>query len=161
MNDFLGSLFSPAVTSVKETSALLRLWQNSTLTCMAGDLHHGIRLFNDAKFFDAHEVLEDVWRESPHAEKKFFQGLVQVAVAFHHHSTGNLVGMRSVLNRAMGNLEKCPPNFHEVDIGQLLVALAQWRDALDDNRPAPDLPRMETSGFGLDKNPRALNRKDC
>ena len=126
---------------------------------MTADLHNGIRLFNEAKFFDAHEALEDVWRESPSAEKKFFQGLVQVAVAFHHHSTGNLVGMRSVLKRAMGNLEKCPANFHEVDVDQLLDSLAQWRDAMDNNAPSPDLPRMQARGLSLNKSPSALNRK--
>jgi hypothetical protein len=105
-------------------------------------------------------VLEDVWRESASAEKKFFQGLVQVAVAFHHHSTGNFVGFKSVLKRAMGNLEKCPDGFHEVDIEQLLEALAAWRDAMDRQGPTPDMPRMEASGFGLDGSPKALNRKD-
>ncbi len=109
----------------------------------ADGLRHGIRLFNEARFFEAHEVLEDVWRESAPAEKKFFQGLVQVAVAFHHHSTGNLVGMGSVLKRAMGNLKKCPANFHEADIEQLLDALAHWRDAMDHNLPVPEMPRIQ------------------
>ena len=30
----------------------------------------GIKLFNSAEFFEAHEVLEDVWRGAPAAEKK-------------------------------------------------------------------------------------------
>ncbi len=40
------------------------------------DLDHyreGIELFNRADFFDAHEVLEDVWRTAPVGEKKFLQ----------------------------------------------------------------------------------------
>ena len=41
----------------------------------------GVELFNRAAFFDAHEALEDVWRAAPLAEKKFLQGLIQVAVA--------------------------------------------------------------------------------
>ena len=66
----------------------------------------GITLFNQADFFDAHEVLEDVWRAAPPENKKFLQGLIQVAVAFHHYSTGNRVGMRSVLERAIRNLSE-------------------------------------------------------
>ena len=52
----------------------------------------GIKLFNSAEFFEAHEVLEDVWRGAPAAEKRFLQGLIQVAVALHHHSKENRVG---------------------------------------------------------------------
>jgi hypothetical protein len=48
----------------------------------------GIKLFNSADYFEAHEVLEDVWRAAPQLEKRFFQGLIQVAVALHHHSQG-------------------------------------------------------------------------
>jgi len=122
----------------------------------ADGLRHGIRLFNEARFFDAHEVLEDVWREAPSAEKKFFQGLVQVAVAFHHHSTGNLVGMSSVLKRAMGNLEKFRGERREIDLESLLESLARWRDAVDHDLPAPDLPRIQALGIELEGNPRAF-----
>ena len=41
----------------------------------------GIRHFNEREFYDAHEVWEDVWRESSGLGKKFLQGLIQAAVA--------------------------------------------------------------------------------
>jgi len=56
------------------------------MTDDAFDLHsyvHGIRLFNQHHFFDAHEVLEDVWRAAPAEQKKFLQGLIQLAVGLH------------------------------------------------------------------------------
>src|SRR5438874_12872865 len=71
----------------------------------------GIKLFNSGEFFEAHEVLEDVWCAAPAAEKRFLQGLIQVAVALHHHSKENRVGARSLLARARCNLsalEKFP-----------------------------------------------------
>ena len=37
----------------------------------------GIRHFNAREFYDAHEVWEDVWRESHGMEKRFLQGLIQ------------------------------------------------------------------------------------
>ena len=104
---------------------------------------HGIALFNQGKFFDAHEVLEDVWRAAPHAEKKIWQGLVQVAVALHHHSTGNRVGMRSVLLRAMKNLAGVPQTFHGIQVPRLLHSLAQWLDAFDNQQPLPAMPRID------------------
>jgi predicted metal-dependent hydrolase len=106
---------------------------------------HGINLFNNAEFFDAHEALEDVWRAAPSENKKFLQGMVQIAVAFHHHSKGNRVGMRSVLERAIRNLAEPPGSFEQIQLAALLQSLVQWREALDNNSPLPELPRMKKS----------------
>ena len=102
----------------------------------------GMHLFNNAEFFDAHEVLEDIWRAAPPHNKKFVQGLVQVAVAFHHYSTGNRVGMRSVLERAIRNLGEPAGMFGQIELAELLRSLNQWREALDNGLSLPELPRM-------------------
>jgi uncharacterized protein len=102
----------------------------------------GINLFNNAQFFDAHEALEDIWRAAPTENKKFLQGLVQVAVAFHHYSTGNRVGMRSVLERAIRNLAEPSGSFGQIELPVLLESLTQWREALDNNSSLPALPRI-------------------
>ena len=115
------------------------------LTTHQPDFLHGIALFNQGKFFDAHEVLEDVWRAAPPGEKKIWQGLVQVAVALHHYSTGNRVGMRSVLVRAMRNLAVHPHNFHGVQVPGLLQSLAGWLEAFDNHQPLPSLPRIDVA----------------
>ena len=103
----------------------------------------GISLFNNAKFFDAHEALEDVWRAAPPENKKFLQGLIQVAVAFHHYSSGNRVGMRSVLERAIRNLGEPSGGFGQIQLTALLRSLSQWREALDNNSALPALPRID------------------
>jgi predicted metal-dependent hydrolase len=102
----------------------------------------GIALFNQAEFFDAHEHLEDIWRAAPPENKKFLQGLIQAAVAFHHYSTGNRVGMRSVLERAIRNLSQPAGGFGIIQLTPLLQSLSQWREALDNKTPLPDLPRV-------------------
>jgi uncharacterized protein len=117
-----------------------------TVTSQQPEYLRGIALFNQGKFFDAHELLEDVWRVAPQEEKKIWQGLVQVAVALHHCSTGNHVGMRSVLVRAMKNLDGHPPTFHGIQLPQLLKSLAQWLEAFDNNQPLPSLPRIDVAG---------------
>ena len=102
----------------------------------------GLSLFNRAEFFDAHEVLEDVWRAAPPENKKFCQGMVQVAVAFHHYSTGNRIGMRSVLERAIRNLGEPSGGFGQIQLAGLLQSLTEWREALDNGSALPTLPRM-------------------
>jgi|SRR6516165_1687022 len=107
-----------------------------------GDVSHpnflqGIKLFNSASFFEAHEVLEDVWRESVGPEKKFLQALIQIAVGLHHHSRGNPRGARSLLARATRNLEPYPEVFASVRLAPLRKALLGWNRALAKNGPLP------------------------
>jgi len=103
----------------------------------------GIALLNEAEFFDAHEALEDVWRAAPPENKKFLQGLIQVAVAFHHYSTGNRVGMRSVLERAIKNLSQPAGSFGQIQLAPLLQSLGLWRETLDYDMPLPPLPHID------------------
>ena len=104
---------------------------------------HGIALFNSAQFFEAHEVLEDVWREAPEPERKFLQGLIQAAVALHHYSRGNRVGCRSLLGRAGKNLSVYPDGHGGVDLQAFRHCLQQWCEALDQSRDVPALPRID------------------
>ena len=101
---------------------------------------HGIELFNRGEFFEAHEVLEDVWRAAPAAEKLFLQGMIQVAVGLHHYRTGNVAGAQSVLARAAGNLAQPPAERAGVDVEALREAAFKWSEALARGEPVPALP---------------------
>jgi uncharacterized protein len=111
----------------------------------------GFALFNSGLFFDAHEVLEDLWREAPSDRpiRRHLQGLVQLAVAFHHQSTGNRIGARSVLGRALKNIEGAEQSFPEIDWNGLRGSLEPWREYLaadsqkDANSPLPPLPKLD------------------
>jgi uncharacterized protein len=111
-----------------------------------GDLSRGIDLFNRAHFFDAHEVLEDVWRPLPRDRplRRHLQGMVQLAVAFHHESTGNHVGARSVLERAMRNLNGADSSFPDLDLDRLRAELADWQKHLASAAPRPKTPQIAT-----------------
>jgi predicted metal-dependent hydrolase len=88
----------------------------------------GVDLFNRGHFFDAHEVLEDLWRAVPRLDRsrRHFQGLVQLAVAFHHQTTGNLVGAQSVLERGLRNLDGADRTFPQLDLDRLRDDLEPW-----------------------------------
>jgi uncharacterized protein len=106
-------------------------------------LFEGVRLFNEEQFFEAHEVLEDVWRASAAPDKKFLQGLTQLAVAFHHHSTGNEVGCRSVMARALRNISSYPEGRFGLDTTEIVEAVAPCQQALDQSKPFPALPKLK------------------
>src|SRR5262249_34271574 len=52
----------------------------------------GVQLFNAGEYFDAHEVWEDLWHDCPSADRRFYQSLIQAAVALYHWSRGNRPG---------------------------------------------------------------------
>jgi len=106
---------------------------------------HGIELFNAGSFFDAHEVLEDVWREAHGEEKKFLQAVIQAAVGLHHHSTGNTAGARSLLARASRKLADYPGAYCGIALDRLCVSLEEWTASLANGEAPPAPPRLEAS----------------
>ena len=99
-----------------------------------------IESFNQAKFFDAHELFEDLWRVAPEAERLFWQGLTQVCVALHHESRGNRTGAASVLNRAIRNLSDCPEHFAGLQYRPFRDSLEAWSLAFANGTLPPSLP---------------------
>jgi len=84
----------------------------------------GIELFNASRFFDCHEVWEEVWKQASGAEKLFHQGMIQAAVAILHAQRGNPRGARSTWDKARAKLEPLPAE-------HMGIALAELRDAVD------------------------------
>jgi predicted metal-dependent hydrolase len=105
----------------------------------------GLELFNRGEFFDAHEVLEDVWRAAPSEEKLFLQGLIQLAVGLHHYTTGNLIGACSLLARGNQNLGKYPRVFGGIKLEQLRTAADECRQVLLGAGQLEKFPRIQTA----------------
>ena len=104
----------------------------------------GIEEFNSRRFFEAHETWEEIWLTSPQPEKKFMQGIIQVAAAFHHHSRGNRRGTRSLLREGVAKLEQFPAVYRGLDIEALRNAAREWIEALAAGKDpgAARLPRV-------------------
>ncbi len=83
----------------------------------------GIRLFNEEDFFECHEVLEDLWQETLGAEKKFYQGLIQAAVALFHFGNENLGGARKLYQAAREKLDPYRPVYQGIDVDKFLAEM--------------------------------------
>jgi predicted metal-dependent hydrolase len=62
----------------------------------------GIDKFNEREFYECHDILEDVWFEIRGQDRKFYQGLIHLAVGFYHilHKN-NPKGALSQLNKVI------------------------------------------------------------
>ena len=81
----------------------------------------GIRLFNEEEFFDSHETLEELWSEIIGEEKKFYQGLIQAAVALFHFDNENFGGARKLYVSSRQKLDVYRPHYLGVDLEKFLA----------------------------------------
>jgi len=79
----------------------------------------GIRLFNDQKFFECHEVLEEVWTPARGPERLFLQALIHFAVGFYHEQRNNREGAERQLRKGLKKITGYLPSFEGVDTAAL------------------------------------------
>jgi len=91
---------------------------------VSGGLQDGLALIRAGRYFEAHEALEEEWREAAPEERDFLQGLVHVAVAWYQAGRGNRVGCERQLEKARRRLTPYAPVHRGVDLAALLPQLA-------------------------------------
>ena len=92
----------------------------------------GLKLFNDRKFYDAHEYWEELWLEYRLIDKKFIQALIQLTVAYYHLSTGNIKGAKSLLNKSLNKMEMFAPSNRGIDVNLLIESIHLSIKLIDD-----------------------------
>ncbi len=66
------------------------------------------RLWNEEKFYEAHEILEEVWELVKDAEKReCYQGVIRLAIALHHLKSGEPKRAENVLKKALPQMRNC------------------------------------------------------
>tara|TARA_B100000941_G_C28370086_1_gene481667 strand:- start:358 stop:729 length:372 start_codon:yes stop_codon:yes gene_type:complete len=78
-------------------------------------------LFNNKKWYEAHDALEDIWNTLDGDERQIIQGILQVSVSQFHLNKGNLNGAMILLGEGLGRI-KSRTNF---DLGIDLVLFCQ------------------------------------
>ncbi|SRR6266851_3491256 len=111
-----------------------------TQTAVDSLFTHGIELFNQARFFEAHELWEQVWKAAEGEEKVLYQGLIQAAAALLHAQRGNYRGAVSTYVKAQPKLEKLPAAWKGIDVARLRLDLAKWFAASDTRERACEHP---------------------
>ncbi len=91
-------------------------------------LRRGVEEFNRAYFFEAHETLEDLWRETSGPLRLFYQGLIQLAVGLYHLSNGNRRGALNLLGKGLDKLAAFQPACQSIDVDALCREARAWLD---------------------------------
>jgi predicted metal-dependent hydrolase len=80
----------------------------------------GVEQFNSGQFYDCHDTLEAIWLECYGTEKKFYQGILQIAVACYHLSNLNWRGCAILLGEGMSRLGQYPADYAGIDVDALI-----------------------------------------
>ncbi len=110
-------------------------------------LERGIELFNEGRYWEAHEAWEEVWtadRQGP--DRGFYKGLIQVAAGCLHYSRQNRRGALNKWRGGADHLRALPASRHGVAIGQLVGEVDTMLLALSKpGWPTLALPRISYS----------------
>lgn len=101
----------------------------------------GIEHFNKCDFFEAHEVWEELWTEYQGPSRKFYQGLIQVAVCLHHFGNGNTRGAIKLYHSSRAYLDAYRPVHEGLDVDKLLAQMEACCASL--LASSEDFPKVE------------------
>ena len=68
-------------------------------------LYFALKLFNDQKWYEAHDAFEDIWNTVDGDQRQVIQGILQVSVSQFHLSKGNLNGATILLGEGLGRIK--------------------------------------------------------
>lgn len=94
--------------------------------------HRGIAEFNRRYFFEAHDILEDLWHEYREDDRLFLQGLIQIAVGCHHLENRNFKGAQSQFTKALSKLEPYLPNHQHILVEPLLKSVERCLEVIEE-----------------------------
>jgi formylglycine-generating enzyme required for sulfatase activity len=103
----------------------------------------GIELFNRRKFFECHEVLEEIWMPSVEPERRFLQSLIHFAVGFYHHRRGNPVGATRQLNKGLRKISGYLPEWGGLRTAGIEQEVRRCLAIIDAGGKIDDFPVIE------------------
>ena len=88
--------------------------------------------FNRGLFYEAHDVLEDLWLKNKHGPNgPFYKGLIQLAGAFVHLQKNRLRPSAALFKLALTNLETYPDEHERLNAGAVCELIQKWLGSLD------------------------------
>ena len=79
-------------------------------------LKEAIDLFNNQKWYEAHDAFEDIWNDLVGDERQIVQGILQVSVSQFHLNKGNLNGAMILLGEGLGRIKNKVSEDLEIDL---------------------------------------------
>jgi len=113
-------------------------------------LVQGVALFNAGRYWDCHEILEDLWRDEPDPVRYLYQGILLVGVGLYHLERSNRHGALTKLRAGLALLAPYEPSCQGVDVAALRRAAAAVLDLVEVAPVGRDLPSFTKVRIAID-----------
>ena len=70
------------------------------------NLFNALNLFNNQKWYEAHDAFEEIWNTLDGDERQIIQGILQVSVSQFHLTKGNINGATILMGEGLGRIKK-------------------------------------------------------
>jgi uncharacterized protein len=94
-------------------------------------LQKGIEEFNQQLFFECHETLEEIWLEEHGEDRKFYQGIIQIAAGYFKLQQGVPAGAIKLWRMGLEKLEPYSPVYLGVELASFSAAVKGHLDELE------------------------------
>ena len=84
---------------------------------------NALNLFNNQKWYEAHDAFEDIWNTLDGEKRQIIQGILQVSVSQFHLSQGNLNGATILLGEGLGRIKNRTNENMGIDLESLCQSL--------------------------------------
>lgn len=91
--------------------------------------------FDARAFHESHDLLEDLWLRCRSPLRPYFQGLIQLAAAFHLLERGRYAGALALWRAAEARLAPFSPSVLGLELAPLLLAIGACRRHAEDLGP--------------------------
>ncbi len=112
----------------------------------------GLELFNEKEFFECHEVIEELWLETPEDDpnRDLYKGVIQAAAAIYQFDRGILSGAESLHRTAVAYLKKYKPAALGLDVEKMIEGMdacfadfKNWDGKKKISRKENETPKLE------------------
>jgi predicted metal-dependent hydrolase len=76
----------------------------------------GIEEFNQGLYFECHETLEEIWLEERGEDRRFYQGLIQIAAGYFKLEQGVPVGAIKLWRMGLEKIEPYGPSYEGIEL---------------------------------------------
>jgi predicted metal-dependent hydrolase len=114
---------------------------------MPTEFWQGVEQFNQRRFYECHDTLEAIWMEAPPADKKFYQGILQIAVALYHLGNENWRGTVILMGEGISRLGEYLPSYGGMDVEGFLRQTIELHQELQKLGPEKVAIAMQELGY--------------
>ena len=103
-----------------------------------------LELFNNKKWYEAHDALEEIWNTLDGDERQVVQGILQVSVSQFHLIRGNLIGATILLGEGLGRIKTRTDINLGIDLNSFCKTLERllWKLQQKEEVNESDLPHI-------------------